>query len=70
MTATGVPLVNGQAVLTLSTLAAGSHMVLFTYDTGDDNYSTNTVGATATQTVAGARLTPRRIPRGRSTSTT
>jgi trimeric autotransporter adhesin len=52
--AAGVPLVNGQAVLSIATLGVGSHTVRFTYDTGDDNYDANTVGATATQTVAQA----------------
>ena len=61
--ATDVPLVNGQAVLTLSTLGVGSHPILFTYDSGDNNYDPNTDGATATLTVdslaaSTAALTP------------
>ncbi len=52
--AAGIPLVNGRAVLSLSTLGVGSHTVQFTYDTGDSNYNANTEGATATQTVAQA----------------
>jgi hypothetical protein len=51
--ASDVPLVNGRAVLTISTLAIGDHTIRFTYDSGDANYVAGG-SATATTTVSPA----------------
>ena len=49
--ATNVRLVNGFASLSLTDLSLGSHLIQFTYNSGDSNYNPNNVAAGVSQTV-------------------